>query len=384
MRSAICEKRWSVNYFPTYLALDEAFCNRKKELQRLSYNVENTNPSLVISPRRYGKTSLITNTLMHLKVPYICVDFYKALTKDDIENFILNGIGRLLGQLETAPKKLMHLANDFFSNMQVRVLLSNTNIALDFSKRTKRSANVSMILEALEKLQTLASQKKKKVVLFLDEFQVVGEVTEDCSIEAVIREAAQKSRNVAYIFSGSNRHLMEQMFYDKKRPFYKLCDLITLNRISSEDYQEYIQKAAIYRWGKKVDQKVIDIIFSLTERHAYYVNKLCSLLWQNDPPSEAELHETWEKFVLENKSLTERELELLSINQRKILIMLANQEVVQGPYSKDIMVRLDLSLSSISRALSGLVVKDYVYISDDGAYRILDPLIRSVLSNDIN
>jgi uncharacterized protein len=383
MRNILLWTEGDMNYFPTYLALDKAFCNRKKELQKLFYNIENTNPSLVISPRRYGKTSLIINALTCLKLSYIWIDFYKALTKEDIEIFILNGIGKLLGQLETTPKKLMNLANEFFASMQIRVVLSNNGIALDFSKRTKKTTNVSMILDALEKLQNLASQKKKKVVLFFDEFQVIGEISKDYSIEAVVREAAQKSRNVVYIFSGSNRHLMEQMFYDKKRPFYKLCDLITLERISSKDYQEYIQKAAFRRWGMSLDQEIIDIVFFITERHAYYVNKLCSLLWQGDClPNKTDVNKTWEKFVLENKSLTERELELLSVNQRKFLIALANRSDIKEPYSKDIVMSLDLPLSSISRALSGLIAKDYVYISNAGIYKILDPLIRSVLSSD--
>ncbi len=371
-----------MNYFPTYLAIGNAFCNRKSEIKKLLYNIDNNIPSLIISPRRYGKTSLVINTLTQLKHPYSTVDFYKALSKEDIETFVLNGVGKLLGQLETAPKKLLKLANEFFSNMQIKVVLQDVGITLDFDKRTKKAASVLIILEALEKLQKLAVQKKKKVILFLDEFQAVGEVTKDYSIEAVIREAIQKSTNVAYVFSGSNRHLMEQMFYDKKRPFYKLCDLITIDRISVENYKDYIKKAALRTWNKNLDSKLVDAIFAITERHAYYVNKLCSLLWQNDFPKNVNIiYDIWRKFVLENKSFIEREMELLSINQRKILILLANREAVREPYGKDFAISLGLSLSSIAVALSDLIAKDYVYMTQEKEYRILDPLIKSVLSD---
>lgn len=371
-----------MNYFPTYLAIGGAFCNRKPELKKLFYNIENATPSLIISPRRYGKTSLVFNALAKLKLPFSCVDFYKALSKDDIEIFILNGIGKLLGQLETTPTKLRHIANEFFSNMQIKIVVLNTGITLDFSNRTKKITPVSVILEALEKLQNLAAKKNKKVILFLDEFQVVGEVTEDYSLEAVIREAAQKSPNVAYIFSGSNRHLMEEMFYDKKRPFYKLCDLITIDRISAEEYEEYIQKAASERWNKKLSQDLMDAIFFLTERHAYYVNRLCSLLWQNDFPSKEDIDAVWKKLVLEGRSIIEREVELLNLNQRRVLLRLATQGEIKEPYGKDFTIGLNLSVSSTARALSGLIKKDYVYISKDGIYRVLDPLVRSVLSYD--
>jgi uncharacterized protein len=344
------------------------------------YNIENTNPSLIISPRRYGKTSLVLKALAQLNIAHVHVDFYKALSKEDIEIFILNGIGKLLGQLETVPKKLMSLANEFFSNMKIQVVLKEVGIALDFSKRSE-TITASLILEALERLQALAHQKNKEVVVFFDEFQAIGDVTKDYYIEAVIREAAQKSTNVAYIFSGSNRHLMEQMFYDKKRPFYKLCDLIVIDRISYEDYEAYIQHAALQHWKNKLDNDVIEAILSITERHAYYVNKLCSLLWQGDSFGKENVAKAWEKLVLENKSLIERELELLSINQRRILILLSNHKEVKEPYSKDFVTHLNLPISSIARSLSGLIAKDYVYISKECYYKILDPLIKSILEN---
>ena len=100
---------------------------------------------------------------------------------------------------------------------------------MEFNSNNQKPTDI--ILQALEKLHDLALKKGKRVVLFLDEFQVVGEVIENNAIEAVIREAAQKSTYIYYVFFGSNRHLMEQMFYDRKRPFYKLCDQIKLERI---------------------------------------------------------------------------------------------------------------------------------------------------------
>ena len=370
-----------MNYFPTYLALGEAFCNRKDELKRLLHNIEKSIPSLIMSPRRYGKTSLVINTLTKFNLLYVHIDLYKALSKEDIEMYILNGIGKLLGKLETAPKKLINLAGEFFASMQIRVVLEKVGIALDFSRRTNTQTDkITILLEALEKLQILASQKKKKIILFLDEFQVVGDIAKDWSIEAVIREAAQKSQNVVYIFSGSNRHLMEQMFCDKKRPFYKLCDLIAIDKISVEDYSTYIQKSAMLQWGKSLDQDVMEAIFFVTERHAYYVNKLCSILWQNDLPNKSSVFEIWQKLILENKSIVERELELLSINQRKILILLAEQKMVKEPYGKNFATQLNISASSISRALSGLIAKDYVCVLENNYHKILDPLISGVLA----
>lgn len=367
-----------MNYFPTYLAMGAAFCNRKEELARIVYNLKGNTPILLISPRRYGKTSLALKAFEQIKWPHAHVDFYKALSTEDIEKFLLNGIGKLLGKLESTPKKLLHLASEFFTSMQIKVVLEKAGIQLEFNQ--KRQNKTDIILKSLEKLHELAKQKKKHAILFLDEFQVVAEVMKNNTIEAAIREAAQKSTHIAYVFSGSNRHLMEQMFYDRKRPFYKLCDQIKLERINKESYEKYIQMAAKKTWRRKIADDALDIIFELTENHSYYVNKLCSLLWQQKKlPTKEEIYATWSRFVLENKSTIERELALLSVNERKLLIFLACEAETKAIFSRTVTQQVNLTSSSIQRSLNNLIEKDYVYMDKDRFYHILDPLIKHVL-----
>jgi AAA+ ATPase superfamily predicted ATPase len=220
------------------------FVIERKSLKRILYDLNGNTPILLISPRRYGKTSLALKAFEHIKWPYAHVDLYKALSEEDIVKYILNGIGQLLGQIESAPKKLMLLAGEFFSSLHIKVVIEQAGFQLEFNQKNPNAPDV--ILKSLEKLQELAFKKNKRVILFLDEFQVLGEVINNNSIEAVIREAAQKSTHVSYLFSGSNRHLMEQMFYDRKRPFYKLCDQIKLERIHEKDYV-YLDENKSYR-----------------------------------------------------------------------------------------------------------------------------------------
>ena len=367
-----------MNYFPTYLALGSAFCNRKEEIKRILYDLHGNTPILLISPRRYGKTSLALKAFEKIKWPYAHVDLYKALSEGDIVTYILNGIGQLLGQLESAPKKLMLLVGEFFSNLQLKVVYEKAGLQLEFNQKPKKPTD--LILKTLEKLQELAIKKGKRVVLFLDEFQVIGEVINNNSMEAVIREAAQKSTHVSYVFSGSNRHLMEQMFYDRKRPFYKLCDQIKLDRIHEKEYEHYINIAAKETWNKTLEQSTLEMIFELSECHSYYVNKLCSLLWlQPDSPKKQDVISTWENFVLENKSSVERELSLLTINQRKLLIYLSTQGKTRELFSKKITQQINLTSSSVQRAVEPLIEKDYIYSDQDKSYGVLDPLIQSVL-----
>ena len=367
-----------MNYFPTYLATGKAFCNRKEELKRVIYDLEGNTPILLISPRRYGKTSLALKAFEHIQWPFTHIDLYKALSEEDIIRFVLAGIGKLLGKIETTPKKLLLLAKEFFGSMEIKVILEDVGLGLEFS-HTKANG-IDLMIKALDKLHEIAKKYKKRVIVFLDEFQIVGEIANNSAIEAALRESVQKSTQVTYVFSGSNRHLMEQMFYDKKRPFYKLCDQITLNRINSEEYATYIQIAAKKTWGKLISEKALNEIFVLTECHPYYVNKLCSLVWQSEHlPNEKMIYECWMQYALENKSVTERELELLTVNQRRLLMLLA-LGATKELYSKEKLKDLNLSQSSAHRALKDLLEKDYVYKDRDGSYNILDPLMKIILS----
>ncbi|MFM8454385.1 MAG: hypothetical protein ACKOAD_05430 [Gammaproteobacteria bacterium] len=111
------------------------------------------------------------------------------------------------------------------------------------------------------------------------------------------------------------------------------------------------------------------------------MNKFCSLLWLNNTyPTKKIAEECWKNFVLENKSVTERELALLSMNQRKLLMLLAMHGPTQEPASKAFSEYFNLASSSANQAVKVLLEKDYIYIDQEGYYKILDPLIKAVLA----
>ncbi len=367
-----------MNPFPTTLASGEAFCNRKHELKRLQYNFTHKIPTLLVSPRRYGKTSLALKAFEQIKWPYAHIDLYKALSEEDIARFLLTGIGQLLGKIEKTPKKLIKVATEFFAGFQLKLAIEKIGLSVEFARKNKKP--VDTILSALEKLDAYAKKIKVNVIIFLDEFQIVSEVAKNTAVEAAIREAVQKASHVTYVFSGSNRHLIEEMFNDKKRPFYKLCDTITLGRIEENDYKTYINKAAKKQWRQELKENVLETIFKLTERHSYYVNKLCSLLCQKTGvPIENDVEYCWSEYVAESKSSIERELSLLTLNQRRLLIHLSNEEGIIEPFSKQYTQEWDISATSSHRAMQSLLEKDYILVDSKGQYCVLDPLIKKVL-----
>jgi len=368
----------SPDYFPLGTAHGFSFCNRQVELKYLINNIELTRPTLIMSPRRYGKTSLALRAFEISKSIFTHIDLYKELDANDIAQSIINGVGDLLSKIEPKAKNLLRLATDFFSDLHVKFSIGDLGMTVELSDRTKPADKVQNVLK---KLQKLVVKKKLNVVLFIDEFQNLANIDGHEAIEAAIRHEAQTSKNIAYVFSGSNRHLIEDMFFDSNRPFYKLCDTIHLNRIAAEHYKNYIQKAAIKRWNKPVSQDVIDIILELTECHPYYVNLLCFKVWLQKFPSVKTVISCWEQCVRENRSQIEKEVDLLSLNQKRLIIGISRYGATNQPTGKVFLNKLNMSSTSLSQALSTLINKDYTYKDELGYYRLLDPMLRYLFEN---
>jgi hypothetical protein len=171
---------------------------------------------------------LIHQALNEIGTPYAHVDLYKALTEQQIVGFILSGIGRLLGQLEPKPEKLLKAAKDFFSDLEIDLSTKDYGIAIKLNRQQR--SPIGSLTQSLEQLEAYAKKKKQKVALYLDEFQSVYQAMRDnYSIEVAIREVAQRSTHVIYFFSGSTRHIVDGMFNDKTRPLYRLCDILYLS-----------------------------------------------------------------------------------------------------------------------------------------------------------
>lgn len=361
--------------FPQGLALGQNFCNRVIEQEHLLQNIQTSRATLLMSPRRYGKTSLVTHVINKLKIPFADVDLYSELDETEIQNSILTAIGKLVYVLESTTKKAFQFTAEFFSEMSVSFRYHGAELEFELNK--SKTPPAKTVLSALKKLDELLVKRKKKAVLFFDEFQRVVEISASGTIEGSIRHVAQKSKNIAFVFSGSNRRLLESMFYDSKKPLYKLCDRITLERISRDDYTPFIQHLAKIKWNKLLDEAAIDAIFQCTEFHPYYMNVLCHKLWfGTKAPTEEEVLMTWKKYATEEKSNLLSEIELLSSNQAKMLIAIARYSGNLQPMSKEFLHATNFSLSSASQAIETLCKKDYLYLDKAGWYQLIDPLIK--------
>jgi hypothetical protein len=187
------------DFFPQGLALGVNFCNRVIERVRLKQNIASARPTLVMSPRRYGKTSLVLEDLHELGIAFAHIDLYSELNEEEIQNTVLDAVGNILYLTESsAPKKALQVVSNFFSEFSVGFKYDSSKIRIEFSKSRKSPAKT--ILAALQKLDAILNLKKKKIVLFFDEFQRISQIAESDAIEGSLRHVAQESKNIAFIF----------------------------------------------------------------------------------------------------------------------------------------------------------------------------------------
>src|SRR3990167_2157652 len=194
----------SEDFLPQGLALGDNFCNRVDEQARLTHDIAFAKPVLVISPRRYGKTSLILTVLHKMGLPFACMDLYSHLNEVEVQNAILSAVGDILYALESAPKKALQFVTDFFSDFSINFKFSNSQIRVDFAQNKQAPART--VLSVLQKLDDILKKKNKKAVLFFDEFQRLCQITDNAALEGAIRHVAQESKHISFVFSGSNRH----------------------------------------------------------------------------------------------------------------------------------------------------------------------------------
>jgi DNA-binding MarR family transcriptional regulator len=217
----------------------------------------------------------------------------------------------------------------------------------------------------------------------LDEFQEIGVIGNGRGIEGAIRHAAQETQNLSLIFSGSNPHLLKTMFEDERRPLHKLCRKLTLDRIQEDHYKKHLSKAFKPLWKEELNLALFEKIMELTERHPYYINYLCDeLCSQYDAlPTPKDIEKYWELVVEEERSDLIKDFSSLSDNQRTLMIYIANNGG-KNLLSNDVSQKTMVPSSSISRALSALIEKDYIKKSEHN-YRLIVPLYNQLLAQKI-
>ena len=247
------------------------FCDREKETEEIIRNITNGRNTTLISPRRLGKTGLIFRVfdeMMARKLPYetIYCDISDTLS---LEEFIKVISDAVVSKLEKQQK-----ITAFFKTLKsVRPLLGidpltgSPQVSFTFADDSQKQSTLKEVMDYLERYP-------QKVVLAIDEFQQIREYN-DVNMEAVLRKHIQHLHNVRFIYCGSKKHTMTDMFTNAKKPFYESTSFSYLSKLPVPVYSAFI-KEKFESAGKTIDDDSIRFIIEWTKDYTYYTQRLCN------------------------------------------------------------------------------------------------------------
>lgn len=261
------------------LATKSDFTDRDNEIAQLASNFRSLVNTIIISPRRWGKTSLVNRVseMMDIQEPdlKIChIDLFNVRTEQD---FYIALAGEILRATSTKWEECAQNAKVFLSRLLPRISFSpdsqseiSFGIGLDELKKNPD--------EILNLAETIAIERDLKIIVCIDEFQGIEEFDEHLAFQRKLRSHWQRHTHVSYCLYGSKRHMLLNVFSNPSMPFYKFGDLMFLEKISIQKWVEFIQKRFLDT-GKEIKKEEAILISNLTENHPYYVQQLAQQSW---------------------------------------------------------------------------------------------------------
>ena len=355
------------------------FADREKEIEFLTNELSRGQNVILFSPRRYGKTSLILNVLDGLREKgflTIYIDLYPATTREKLIRIYAKAVSTVLtGRLEKILSELRELFTRIIPKISIG---AGGGPEIEYEIKVEHKNLEEAFEEALQAPQKIASRRKKRVIVALDEFQEIGNLQDEDEIEKKIRTNIQHHDMVSYAFLGSKRHLMEKIFHDKNRPLYRIGSHIPLGKISFESFKRFIENH-FQSGGFELEEGVIQEIIRISDGHPYYTQMLCSILWEMNLDKRKISLADVEKALLEALAREEHAYttlwDSLTIKQKRFIEGLCTEKSIR-PFSWEFIERYRLgSPATVQRVLQRLS-EDGVIEKENGTYSLADVFFR--------
>lgn len=354
------------------------FCNRVKEIRELLSDIRSGQNVIIYSPRRYGKTSLIKEVLRKAEkegIVSVYADLYAVLKEDDFVSIYATSISKTLsGPIEKIIGKLKNI----FRSLRPKIVISSQGemeVSVDLIKDTNL-----MIEDVAEAVKRYSDKYKKQMVVVFDEFQQIGMIGTD-KIEKKLRGIVQThGRKISYIFMGSKKHMLCDMFSNPNRPFYKIGRHFPLGKISPFELTSFVIER-FKSTGMNIPEKIARKIVDVAECHPYYVQHLGSSIWKlvcNKRFNEKIIDEALTLTLAEEKNAYSNIWDDLTLNQKKVLKMFAESDSEDRIYSLDKLQKFDLTASVIQKTIKSLLSKELIDKSN-GTYVIDDVFFKQWL-----
>ena len=341
------------------------FCDRTEETEELIANLQNGRNTVLISPRRMGKTGLIMNAFYRLKneekdSKCIYVDIFATKNQHDFVQLLGTAIAQeVMSRERQAMKRLLEFFGSWRPVFSVDPLTGMPTVSV--------SIEPTMTEATLKSIFAYLTQSKHQIYIAIDEFQQIANYPET-GTEALLRSYIQFAPNVHFVFSGSKRHLMSQIFHSPDRPFYQSTVSMGLEPLHEEIYYVFARRFFEQKKGS-ISPEVFQYIYhrfdGVTRNIQLILNRLYEM--EKHVAKQEQADEAIRHIVNRNSMQYEELIGFLTDNQLSVVKAIAKEGLVASPQSSEFIRKYDLpGASSVKSALDGLTDKDIVYRKVEG------------------
>ena len=365
------------------IADDLNFTDRKNEVALLTQNFKNLINTVIISPRRWGKTSLVNKCAKLLseenKNTQVCqVDIFNCRTEEQFYTAYANALMRVS---TSAWEEFVAGVKKYLSRMAPTVSLSEGSQSYELSFGIGFKDNRLSYDEILDLPQQIAKDKGKKIIVCIDEFQNINEYEDSLAFQRKLRAHWQTHTSVCYCLYGSKRHMLLSIFNDYSMPFYKFGDILFLQKIERKDWVAFISQR-FADTGKQISDELSGMIADKMKNHPYYTQQLSQQTWLRTSKecSEAIVNEAFNSLIGQLSLLFTNIID--SLTSRQINFLIAVADGVVNFSSKDILKHYQLGTSAnIKNLKKATLEKDLIDILPGNTIEIQDPAFEYWLKN---
>jgi DNA-binding MarR family transcriptional regulator len=349
----------------------EYFCDREKELEILHRNVQNGVNTTLISPRKMGKSGLIFRYFDDLstEIQSIYVDIYASRSLNDFIKLMAEAILIKFPEKSKIGKEFMKFLKGLRPLISFNPFTSVPQIQIEYQSPQE-------VIYTLQGLFTFLENQNTPIVMAIDEFQQIGEYPEK-NVEALLRTHIQQLKNIRFIFCGSNKSMMTEMFTHAKRPFFASTRLLYLDKIDNAEYEPFIRNHfEINR--KHIQDDALSVILNQTKSHTFYTQNLCNYIFSmkiNNIDIEV-VKNAMDGILKENESFFFQYRQLLTSAQWNFMIAVAKENEVSQITSQKFISKYNIGTpANARRILQSLIDKELIlesFSTNNSTYQVYD------------
>ena len=351
---------------------DEYFCDRETESTELIGSLLNRRNTVVVSPRRMGKTGLIEHCFHQKQIDKEYYTFFIDIYATGSLKELVFILGKHI--FSTLKPKGRKFVEQFFA------AITSLHPAFKLDPVTGQPVfdigigDIRQPLLSLEEIFGYLESADKPCIVAIDEFQQVAKYPEK-NVEAILRTHIQKCKNTTFVFSGSQRHMMQNIFFSASRPFYQSASFLNLDAIGIEPYRKFAQKH-FKKAGKTISNECITRIYDLLEGHTWYMQTILNRIFEQLDSGE-EMDVAGADLILQAtvesyRTVYQGMVTLLSERQKEVLFAIAKEGKACEITSANFIKKHGLySSSSVQSAVKQLLDKELI-TKEAAVYQVYD------------